>query len=197
MSEPVVDLNTVVVTGTVQRVEYGNPVSWVELKIVGPREAVCFIAVHVGLDLLRTLYTLDPGMKVLVRGELAFTKGERPQHCLKAVDISKVDEAGRVLPEALVVSLLTHLCGGVERQRPVYLFSGGAGIQELGKHAANAVLVRAGVQLKSRQTASERTVAVTIEPGRVVGQHLFWLAKVPAAGVVDADAEAEDQPGSI
>jgi hypothetical protein len=72
-----------------------------------------------------------------------------------------------------VTSLRTQLCGGVERQRPVCLFSGGAGIQELDKHAANAVSARSGVQLKSRQTASERTVAVTIEPGRVVGHHLF------------------------
>jgi hypothetical protein len=41
--------------------------------------------------------------------------------------------------------------------------------------------------------ASERTVAVMVAPGRVVGHHRFWLTKVAAPGVVDADAdEAED-----
>lgn len=44
-------------------------------------------------------------------------------------------------------------------------------------------------------TASERTVAVMVAPGRVVGHHRFWLTKVAAAGVVDADAEAEAQAG--
>jgi hypothetical protein len=36
-------------------------------------------------------------------------------------------------------------------------------------------------------------VAVTVEPGRVVGHHLFWLSKATPAGVIDEDAdEAED-----
>lgn len=98
--------------------------------------------------------------------------------------------------EALVVSLPTQLCGGVD-QKPVYLYSGGQGLTELDRMAANAILARAGLVLKGKATASERTVAVTVESGRVQGHHLFWLSKAPAAGVVDEDAEAEDPPGGI
>jgi hypothetical protein len=95
--------------------------------------------------------------------------------------------------ESALTAMVTELVGGVD-QRAVYLFSGGQGVRSLDKAAVNRVLAKAGVVLKSKATASERTVAVTIEPGHVVGHHLFWLAKVPAAGVVDAAAaEALDE----
>jgi hypothetical protein len=41
-------------------------------------------------------------------------------------------------------------------------------------------------------------VAVTVEPGRVVGHHLFWLTKTTPPGVLNADADAaEDPPAAI
>jgi hypothetical protein len=93
--------------------------------------------------------------------------------------------------EALVVSLLTQLCGGVD-QRPQYLFSGGVGIQDLDKHAANAVLARAGVVLKSKATVSERRVRLTLDDGRQVEHSVFWLSRKLPEGVKDEAAEAED-----
>jgi hypothetical protein len=96
MPDPEVDLNTFVGSGEVQHIEFGNPTSFVELEILEPGDAATFIAVHAPLALLRTLYTFDRGTKVLVRGELAFVKGDRPQHCIKAVSIARVDPDGRV-----------------------------------------------------------------------------------------------------
>ena len=90
--------------------------------------------------------------------------------------------------EALVVSLLTQLCGRVD-QKPVYLASGGQGVQELDKAAVNRVLARAGVVLKSKATASERRVRITLEDGRPAEHVLFWLTKTTPPGVIDADAD--------
>jgi hypothetical protein len=92
--------------------------------------------------------------------------------------------------EHLLTNLLTQLCGGVDRT-PVYLRSiSGEGLAEVDKHTVNAVLGRHGLQLKSKSNASSRTVAVTIEPGKVQPHSVFWLTKAPVPGVVDADAEA-------
>jgi hypothetical protein len=96
MPDPEVDLNTFVGSGEVQHIAFGSPNSYVEIKILGPGDAVTFIAVHAPLALLRTLYTFDRGTKVLVRGELACAKGDRPQHCIKAVSLARVDPDGRV-----------------------------------------------------------------------------------------------------
>jgi hypothetical protein len=90
------DLKTFVASGEVQHVEFAAPYSFRELKIVGPADSVTFISVPVPVGLLRTLDTLDRGARVLVRGELAFVKGDRPQHCVKAVSIARVDPDGRV-----------------------------------------------------------------------------------------------------
>jgi hypothetical protein len=66
------------------------------------------------------------------------------------------------------------------------------GLMELDKHAANTILARAGLQLRSKANASSRTVAVTLEPGKIEPHSLFWLTKTTPAGVVDEDdAEAE------
>jgi hypothetical protein len=94
MPDPVVALNAFVGSGEVQHIEFGDPHSFRELKILSPTEAVTFISMHVPVGLLQTLYTFDRSTKVLVRGELAFVKGDRPQHCIKAVSIARVDPDG-------------------------------------------------------------------------------------------------------
>lgn len=82
------DLNTIACTGLIMRpVDYAQPVSFVELKIVnGP--AVTYIAVHVPTALRRVLYALGPGDRLLVRGQLASSTAmrlaNRGQHCRKA-----------------------------------------------------------------------------------------------------------------
>jgi hypothetical protein len=93
--------------------------------------------------------------------------------------------------EALVTALLTELIGGVD-QRPVYLYSGGRGLRSLDKAAANRVLARAGVALKSKATVSERRVAVTLDDGRQVAHTVFWLDTAPTPGVTDDDDEGDD-----
>jgi hypothetical protein len=93
--------------------------------------------------------------------------------------------------EALCISLLSQLCGAVDG-KPVYLRSGGEGLTALDLSAANTVLARVGLQLKSEQRASARTVATTVEPGKTVSHSLFKITKALAPGVVDEDAEAAD-----
>jgi hypothetical protein len=89
--------------------------------------------------------------------------------------------------EGLVVSLLTQLCGGLD-QTPVYLRTiTNEGLVELDRASINAVLGRSGLVLKSKATASARTVQTTLEPGQVQAHSLFWLTKAPAPGVVVAE----------
>jgi hypothetical protein len=96
--------------------------------------------------------------------------------------------------EALVVSLLTQLCGGVDH-KAVYLRSGGEGITELDRHAVNTLMARGGLVLKSEQRASERTVATVVEPGKVVAHSLFKIVKAPAPGVVDPEEDTDTAGG--
>jgi hypothetical protein len=97
--------------------------------------------------------------------------------------------------ETLVVSLLSQLCGGVGCE-PVYLRSmTGAGLRELDKAAVNAVLARAGLQLRSKANASSRTVAVTVAPGQVVPHSVFWLAEAPKPGVAAPEDDAAAEAG--
>jgi len=116
------DLNTFVGSGEVQHIDFGDPHSFLELKILGPAGAVTFISVHVPVALLRTLYTLDRGTKVMVRGPLMFVKGDRPQHVIKAISIEKVDADGRLLPvppadpPALSAAPLSRPVGGDRRR---------------------------------------------------------------------------------
>lgn len=56
------DLNTVVVTGMVQHIEYANPASWVKLKIVCRGDGVVFISVHAPLALLRRVVRVYVGL---------------------------------------------------------------------------------------------------------------------------------------
>jgi hypothetical protein len=69
--------------------------------------------------------------------------------------------------EGLCLSLIRQLVGGVDGT-PVYLRSvSGAGVTELDRYAVNAILARAGLVLKSKATASARTVQTKVEPGKV------------------------------
>jgi hypothetical protein len=89
--------------------------------------------------------------------------------------------------EGLCLSLIRQLVGGVDGT-PVYLRSvSGAGVVELDRYAANAILARAGLVLKSKATASARVVQTTLEPGKVQAHSVFWLTEAARPGVVDAD----------
>jgi hypothetical protein len=77
-------------------------------------------------------------------------------------------------------------------QQPVYLHSvTGEGLRELDRYAANVVLGRVGLVLKSKATASARVVQTVLEPGKVQAHSVFWLTKAPVPGVVDEDADAD------
>jgi hypothetical protein len=94
--------------------------------------------------------------------------------------------------ESLVVSLLTQLVGGVDGT-PVYLRSiSGEGVSALDRHAVNGILARAGLQLKSKATASARVVQTVLEPGKVQAHSVFWVTKAPTPGVVDPEDADED-----
>jgi hypothetical protein len=64
-------------------------------------------------------------------------------------------------------------------------------VVELDRYAANVILGRVGLVLKSKATASTRTVQTTLEPGKVWADSLFWLAKTTPAGILDPDDEAD------
>jgi hypothetical protein len=102
----------------------------------------------------------------------------------------RLDDLQTKRREALVTSIISQLCGGID-QRPVYLFS--RGIEQLDKGAINRILARAGVQLKSKATVSERRVRITLDDGRQVEHSVFWLSRKLPEGVTDEDAEAEDR----
>jgi hypothetical protein len=74
-------------------------------------------------------------------------------------------------------------------------------LERIEKPATNAILARAGLQLRGRQTYSERLVAVRLDPQRVEGHSLFWLTKTTPAGVTvepdgDQSAVEEAAPGA-
>jgi hypothetical protein len=54
-------------------VDYARPVRFVELKIING-SAVTDIAVYVPAPLRRVLYTIGPGDRSLVRGQLAYSQ---------------------------------------------------------------------------------------------------------------------------
>ena len=66
--------------------------------------------------------------------------------------------------------------------------NGGQGLRSLDKAAVNRILARAGVQLKSKSTPSERRVRVSLADGQVVEHTVFWLSQKLPDGVKDADA---------
>ena len=68
---------------------------------------------------------------------------------------------------------------------------------ELDRHAANVILGRVGLVLKSKATASACTVQTTLEPGKVRVHSVFWLTKAAVPGVVDPDADAEEGEGGV
>ena len=56
------------------------------------------------------------------------------------------------------------------------------------------------MQLKSRPTASERRVRITLNDGRQAEHSVFWLSRKLPDGVKDEDAEeddTEDPPAAI
>jgi hypothetical protein len=68
-----------------------------------------------------------------------------------------------------------------------------AGLRALDRHAANGILARAGLQLKSKATVSERKVAITLDDGRTVEHTLFWLATTTPAEVIGPEDADEDR----
>jgi hypothetical protein len=93
--------------------------------------------------------------------------------------------------EALVVQLFGQLLGGLD-QRPQYLASGAKGLTSIDRAAINRILNRAGMQLRSRATSSERKVAVRLAADRVVEHTLFWLQAITSSGGEAPDDEAEE-----
>jgi hypothetical protein len=82
------DLNNEVITGDLTRpIDFADPMSFLELKVVNGR-AVPSITLHVPAPLRRVLYTLGPGDRSRVRGQLADNNARRlatgGQPCIKA-----------------------------------------------------------------------------------------------------------------
>jgi hypothetical protein len=78
MPDTMVDLNSVAITADLAKaIDYGQPFSHLEMKILNQTGGPVCIAAFVPVSLLRDLYHLAIGNRVIVRGEIGFSRSGR------------------------------------------------------------------------------------------------------------------------